>query len=537
FSGGAATLYAQWTLNASFTVTFNNNGGTGTMANETDNTPTALTTNSFTRTGYTFAGWNTVAGGGGTAYADGATYPFTASVTLYAQWTANASFTVTFNANGGTGTMANETDNVPTALTTNTFTRVGYTFSGWNTVAGGGGTAYADGATYPFTASVTLYAQWTVNGSFTVTFNANLGTGTMANETDNSPTALTTNTFTRTGYTFTGWAADPGGGGAAYANGATYPFTASITLYAQWMANGGGGGGGGTTAPTLTVKTAGGTVSYGTAFTPASTVSAGLLTGDTATVSTATYTYSGAGTTTYAASTTVPTAVGTYNVTPSAATVVVTPAADQTKYSATYVYVGGTLTITAATLTVTAGNVSITVGGTITPTSTVSGVVGTDTAAASNVVYTYTGTGSTTYAASTTAPTAAGTYSITPSGATIAVTPAADAADYSTTDTYVAGTLTITAKVTPPPPVVLHAGHIVGSILLGRHSIVIVGTGFSGQPKITGTTKGIKVSVSKDTGSRLTVWVTVPKGTRAGHGTFTIRLANGKSCKITYTIK
>ena len=70
-----------------------------------------------------------------------------------------------------------------------------------------------------------------------------------------------------------------------------------------------------------------------------------------------------------------PTAVGTYNVTPSAATVVVTPAADQTKYSATYVYVGGTLTITAATLTVTAGNVSITVGGTITPTSAVSGVV------------------------------------------------------------------------------------------------------------------------------------------------------------------
>ena len=57
---------------------------------------------------------------------------------------------MTFNANGGTGTMANETDTAPTALTTNTFTRTGYTFAGWNTVAGGGGTAYADGATYPF---------------------------------------------------------------------------------------------------------------------------------------------------------------------------------------------------------------------------------------------------------------------------------------------------------------------------------------------------------------------------------------------------
>jgi uncharacterized repeat protein (TIGR02543 family) len=499
-----------------------------------------LTTNTFTRTGYTFSGWNTVAGGGGTAYADGATYPFTASATLYAQWTANASFTVTFNANLGTGTMANEVDNSPTALTTNSYTRTGYTFTGWNTIAAGGGTAYANGATYPFTANVTLYAQWTLNSNETVTFNANGGTGTMANETENTPTALTTNTFTRTGYNFEGWNTIAGGSGTEYANNATYPFTASATLYAQWAAvgsGGGGGGGGGTTGVILTVTGTGGTVAYGTAFTPASTVSEGLLTGDTATVSTATYTYTGTGSTTYAASSTAPTAPGTYNVTPSAATVVVTPSTDASKYSTTYNYVGGALTITPGTLTVTAGNVSITAGGTVTPTATVSGLGGTDAATVTTATFTFAGTGSTTYAASSTAPTAPGTYSITPTAATLAVTPAADAADYSTTYTYVAGTLTITAKVSPPPHVVLHASHITGSILPGRHSITITGTGFSGQPKITGTTKGIKVSVSKDTGTRLTVWVTVPKGTKAGHGTFTIRLANGKTCKITYTIK
>jgi uncharacterized repeat protein (TIGR02543 family) len=56
--------------------------------------------------------------------------------------------------------MANETASAPTNLTTNTFTRTGYTFAGWNTVANGSGTAYADGASYPFTASATLYAQW-----------------------------------------------------------------------------------------------------------------------------------------------------------------------------------------------------------------------------------------------------------------------------------------------------------------------------------------------------------------------------------------
>ncbi len=42
--------------------------------------------------------------------------------------------TVTFNANGGTGTMAPQIANVPTALTLNTFTRAGYSFSGWNTI-------------------------------------------------------------------------------------------------------------------------------------------------------------------------------------------------------------------------------------------------------------------------------------------------------------------------------------------------------------------------------------------------------------------
>ncbi|MBV6396483.1 MAG: hypothetical protein HFACDABA_02081 [Anaerolineales bacterium] len=69
-------------------------------------------------------------------------------------------YVVTFNANGGTGTMSPQTAVAPTALTLNAFTRAGYFFSGWNTLADGSGTAYADGATYPFAADATLYAQW-----------------------------------------------------------------------------------------------------------------------------------------------------------------------------------------------------------------------------------------------------------------------------------------------------------------------------------------------------------------------------------------
>jgi uncharacterized repeat protein (TIGR02543 family) len=409
-------------------------------------------------------------------------------------------------------------------------TLAGSVFDGWF-LASSGGTALT--SPYTLTGSLTLYAQWSANATFTVTFNNNGGQGALANQSANTPTALRlfqTGNMTQTNSYFTGWNTAANGSGTAYTDGAIFPFTATTTLYAQWHLS--------NTGPSLLplgVTAASGTVVFGSPFTPSATVTAGLTAGDTAVVSGTVFTYAGSGTTTYASSTTAPTAVGTYSVTPSGATVTVTPTADQTKYSTTYAYVAGVLTITAPILTVTAGNVSITVGGTVTPTATVSGLVGTDTATVSTATYTYTGTGSTTYAASTTAPTADGTYSITPSAATLAVTPTADAANYAATPAYVAGTLTITAKA--KPPVVLHASHITGSILPGRHSITISGTGFSGQPKITGTTKGIKVSVSKDTGSRLTVWVTVPKGTRAGHGTFTIRLSNGKTCKITYTIK
>jgi len=128
-----------------------------------------------------------------------------------------------------------ETFNVATALASNTFIETGYTFNGWNTAPDGSGTTYLENASYPFTASITLYAQWTIN-TYTVTFDANGGVGVMASESEtfNVATALASNTFIETGYTFNGWNTSPSGGATSYANGALYSFTANITLYAQW---------------------------------------------------------------------------------------------------------------------------------------------------------------------------------------------------------------------------------------------------------------------------------------------------------------
>jgi hypothetical protein len=71
----------------SHTVTFNGNGNDGgSMSDQTASSSTALTSNSYTQTGCTFTEWNTAANGSGTSYADGATYDFSADITLYAQW-------------------------------------------------------------------------------------------------------------------------------------------------------------------------------------------------------------------------------------------------------------------------------------------------------------------------------------------------------------------------------------------------------------------------------------------------------------------
>ena len=73
--------------------------------------------------------------------------------------------TITFDANGGSGVMASETEPYDTsaALTLNTFTYAGYSFNYWNSEANGSGSSFTNGQLIQFTASATLYAQWTVS--------------------------------------------------------------------------------------------------------------------------------------------------------------------------------------------------------------------------------------------------------------------------------------------------------------------------------------------------------------------------------------
>ena len=146
-----------------YSISYNTNGGSGAPDAQTKTYNVALTLSSTkpTRTGYTFLNWNTKSDGTGTTYASGASYTANAAATLYAQWKADT-YTITYDANGGSGApdAQTKTYGVSLTLTTSKPTRDGYNFTGWNTAANGSGTAYASGGTFTTNAATTLYAQW-----------------------------------------------------------------------------------------------------------------------------------------------------------------------------------------------------------------------------------------------------------------------------------------------------------------------------------------------------------------------------------------
>lgn len=200
-----------------YTVEFNANDGTWTMINQNINSDEAthLNKNTFSKTGYTFAWWNTDEKGHWTWYADEAevTNLTTAweSIILYAQWTANT-YTIKFDKNGGNWTMG-EQDMIydaPANLNENTYTRNGYVFSWWNTKVDWSGTPYTDKAPVNNLATsweITLYAQWTAN-TYTVIFSWNWATSwNMSNQAIvyGVLTSLNKNNYTKEWHSFLWW--------------------------------------------------------------------------------------------------------------------------------------------------------------------------------------------------------------------------------------------------------------------------------------------------------------------------------------------
>lgn len=247
---------------STYTISYNANGGSGAPGSQTKThgTDLKLSNTKPTRSGYTFVNWNTKSDGSGTNYASGATYNTNANITLYAIWKTNSSggdtttkYTVSYNANGGSGVPGNQvkTHGSNLKLSSTKPTRSGYTFVNWNTKGDGTGKSYVPGATYSTDANLTLYAIWKTNASggpvtkkYTIKFDANGGTGTTKEVVCDygSKCTLTGNAFTRDGYEFTGWNTKSDGNGVSYRDREVVKDLSSVdgaivTLYAKWKAN------------------------------------------------------------------------------------------------------------------------------------------------------------------------------------------------------------------------------------------------------------------------------------------------------------
>ena len=157
-AGNVGTCSITIKKKANFTINYNNNNGTGCTTKNVvfNNAIGSLCTP--TRTGYTFAGWYKEAAL--TNKVETTTVFKNDFTTLYAKWTANT-YTVTFNANGGSvGTASKTVTYDGTYGTLSTASRAGYAFAGWYTAASGG-TKVETTTKVQITANQTLYAHWT----------------------------------------------------------------------------------------------------------------------------------------------------------------------------------------------------------------------------------------------------------------------------------------------------------------------------------------------------------------------------------------
>ena len=196
----------------------------------------------WTNTGHTMAGWArsktattkdyNVLSGVNDTWID----KYAPSIDLYAVWNKNT-YTISYDANGGSGapTVQTKTHDTDLTLTTSTPTRNGYTFDGWNTKSDGSGTNYSAGGKFTTNANTTLYAKWK-QSTYTLRYNDNGGSGCSSQTKTITPGNNLGELCTpsRSGYWyFEGWYYD----GTKYTKYTKYNDNSDLTLTAHWYYN------------------------------------------------------------------------------------------------------------------------------------------------------------------------------------------------------------------------------------------------------------------------------------------------------------
>lgn len=228
YYSGAQTNYGMTASSGGGSVTLNPFGtkassGSGSFTGTYSISGNGAATKTIT---VTFRNFNTDNGNSATK-----TVSFSVSVPA---WT---SYTIKYNANGGSGAPGNQTKWKDQTLTLSSTkpTRTGYSFLGWSTSSTATSASYTAGGSYTANAAATLYAVWKAN-TYKVTYNANGGTGAPSAQTKTYGVTLTLSSVkpTRTNYTFKGWSTSASATTASYQAGGSYTTNAALTLYAVW---------------------------------------------------------------------------------------------------------------------------------------------------------------------------------------------------------------------------------------------------------------------------------------------------------------
>ena len=259
-------LYAQWTPKT-YHVTYNPNGGNGSaythdiVYGETfvllDPTDNKL---NYSRDDHVFSYWSMNQDGSETSWKNWIgnewSWGYDYDVTFYAQW--NRNYHIIYHANGGSGTPMSETivaSGQHCVISQNTYTKTGYKFSHWaelypdgtyrnNGWTGWSGTwQWANGEYSISDYKLNLYAIWTPI-TYTISYNGNGNTGgstASSTHTYDEAKNLTANGFTKTGYTFAGWATSQSGNVVHADKASVKNLSATqgaiITFYAKWTIN------------------------------------------------------------------------------------------------------------------------------------------------------------------------------------------------------------------------------------------------------------------------------------------------------------
>jgi uncharacterized repeat protein (TIGR02543 family) len=222
---------ANWTA-VSYTVTYVSSGSAAPTQGSLTIGQSFTIGSAVTRTGYTFDGYSD----GTNIFLPGATYVVgSANITLTALWIADV-YTVSYDWNGSTGTAtASSTYTVGTSSdisfpVVGNQVRTNYSFDGWALSRNG---TRLSGSTLTPTASVTLFARWTID-VFTVTYSVQGGTGIPGSATTDAGGSVTLPRPTRNHYVFLGWYDASTGGSLVSLADVLYTPSASVTLYARW---------------------------------------------------------------------------------------------------------------------------------------------------------------------------------------------------------------------------------------------------------------------------------------------------------------